>query len=102
MHWRLCMELNLPPATPPTLQARRRLLVLLYYSAIISLFVLFGVLIIPDVVSGLGFLGGVYAVAVSVFLDGEVPCTIDRRNATCGGGAGGRSVERTALVHLIA
>ena len=31
-------------------QARRRLLVLLFYSAIISLFVLFGVLIIPDVV----------------------------------------------------
>lgn len=33
-----------------SLQSRRRLLVLMYYTAIVSLFVLFGVLIIPDVV----------------------------------------------------
>jgi predicted PurR-regulated permease PerM len=31
-------------------QARRRLLVIAYYTAIVSLFTLFGVLIIPDVV----------------------------------------------------
>jgi len=36
------------------LQTRRRLLVIAYYTAIVSLFTLFGVLIIPDVVGGVG------------------------------------------------
>ena len=34
----------------PALQDRRRVLVMCYYTAIVSLFTLFGVLIIPDVV----------------------------------------------------
>ena len=39
-----------PPALPPPVQDRRRFLVIAYYTAIVSLFTLFGVLIIPDVV----------------------------------------------------
>ena len=43
-----------PPVTAPLLaaclQARRRLLVIAYYMAIVSLLTLFGVLIVPDVV----------------------------------------------------
>jgi predicted PurR-regulated permease PerM len=41
---------NLPQLRRMTPQARRRVLVLVYYTFIISLFTLFGVLIIPDVV----------------------------------------------------
>lgn len=49
---RLCLPCACPPNCKSWVrpQARRRLLVLTYYTAIVSLFVLFGVLIIPDVV----------------------------------------------------
>ena len=49
-----CSSARPPPVTAPLLaaclQARRRLLVIAYYMAIVSLLTLFGVLIVPDVV----------------------------------------------------
>lgn len=41
---------NLPQLRNLTAQRRRRVLVTVYYTFIVSLFILFGVLIIPDVV----------------------------------------------------
>lgn len=56
--WLLRVQAQAPrgadPSTPhaaPAVQSRRRFLVVAYFTAIVSLFTLFGVLIIPDVVS---------------------------------------------------